>query len=295
MIFAPFLFKSRALRALKGNWQTALLISFLASLPLTLVQLLQVRLPSVSPTMSMETLVAAVQAVPDSTWALLYAASIFALLVTPLLTLGCNRYFIARLQGTELGLKCLFSRARIYVKSLGLHFLIYVKVFLWSLLLIVPGIIAALRYSMAPYYMAQQPELTIREAMDKSKNAMLHTKLSYFTLQLSFIGWSLMVTLVQLLLVDLSVIVALVAAQFLSLFIATYMNGACAAFYLAVSEPGGLEKAQADAARWMSQRMPNAGGGAWNRPSEPDDTNDAAGTDDADDSSDSDDGTDDTP
>ena len=131
--------------------------------------------------------------------------------------------------------------------------------------------------------------------MEKSKNAMQNTKMSYFTLQLSFIGWSLMVTLVQLLLIDISVIVALVAAQFISLFVATYMNGACAAFYLAVSEPGGLEKAQADAARWMSQRMPGANSGAGSRPNEPDNADDAPDSDDSSNASDSDDGTDDTP
>ena len=57
MIVSPYIFKSKALRALKGNWQTALLVSFCASLPLTLAQLYQAtRLPDPAAYASVEAL-----------------------------------------------------------------------------------------------------------------------------------------------------------------------------------------------------------------------------------------------
>ena len=45
-------------------------------------------------------------------------------------------------------------------------------VFLWALLLFIPGIIAAYRYALAPYLMAQYPEKGIRECVDESKALM---------------------------------------------------------------------------------------------------------------------------
>jgi hypothetical protein len=49
MIISPYIFKGKALRALKGNWQTALLVSFFAALPMTAAQLFQAtQLPSVA-------------------------------------------------------------------------------------------------------------------------------------------------------------------------------------------------------------------------------------------------------
>ena len=65
-------------------------------------------------------------------------------------------------------------------------------IFLWSLLLYVPGIIKACSYSQAMYIVAENPEIGAREAIDQSKAMMEGHKMEYFLLVLSFIGWALL-------------------------------------------------------------------------------------------------------
>jgi len=65
-------------------------------------------------------------------------------------------------------------------------------VLLWSLLLIVPGIIAAFRYSMSFYILADNPDMGIMEAINESKRMMRGNKWKFFCLNLSFIGWAIL-------------------------------------------------------------------------------------------------------
>lgn len=65
---------------------------------------------------------------------------------------------------------------------------------LWTLLLIVPGIIAAISYSMVPYILADEvnEKTDVMYAIKKSKNMMIGYKWDYFVFLLSFIGWILL-------------------------------------------------------------------------------------------------------
>mgnify|MGYP004457502245 FL=1 len=65
-------------------------------------------------------------------------------------------------------------------------------VMLWSFLLIIPGIIAALSYSQATFLMLDDPELSALDAIRQSKALMRGHKGEYFTLCLSFFGWLLL-------------------------------------------------------------------------------------------------------
>lgn len=68
-------------------------------------------------------------------------------------------------------------------------------VFLWSLLLIVPGIIAGYSYAMTQYILAENPELSASEALGKSKEMMAGNRWRLFCLQFSFIGWDILAAL----------------------------------------------------------------------------------------------------
>ena len=82
-----------------------------------------------------------------------------------------------------------YSPASIYfLKAMGLNLFMALFIWLWSLLFIVPGIIAAYRYRLAPYLMAENPNLGIREAVNMSKELMAGHKWRLFCLNLSFIG-----------------------------------------------------------------------------------------------------------
>ena len=70
-----------------------------------------------------------------------------------------------------------------------------IYVFLWSLLFVIPGIVAGYSYAMTDYILAEQPELTASEALSRSKEMMYGNRWRLFCLQFSFIGWSLLCTL----------------------------------------------------------------------------------------------------
>ena len=65
-------------------------------------------------------------------------------------------------------------------------------VFLWSLLFVIPGIIASFSYAMTGYILAENPELTPSEAIERSKRMMSGNRWRLFCLQLSFIGWDIL-------------------------------------------------------------------------------------------------------
>ena len=61
--------------------------------------------------------------------------------------------------------------------------------FLWALLLIVPGIIKGLSYSMTCFVLRDNPDMKNNEAIELSMKMMDGHKLDLFILELSFIGW----------------------------------------------------------------------------------------------------------
>lgn len=60
---------------------------------------------------------------------------------------------------------------------------------LWSLLLVVPGIIAAYRYRMALFLLLDNPEKSALACISESKRMMTGRKAELFVMDLSFIGW----------------------------------------------------------------------------------------------------------
>lgn len=78
------------------------------------------------------------------------------------------------------------------LKLLALYLLEGLFVFLWSLLLVIPGLIAAYRYRMARYLLLDNPQLGAMESLRLSKQMMKGHKWELFVLDLSFIGWRLL-------------------------------------------------------------------------------------------------------
>ena len=87
---------------------------------------------------------------------------------------------------------------------------------LWSILLVIPGIIKSLGYSMTPFLMVENPTLTAKEAIKLSQEKMMGHKWELFCMSLSFIGWSILATL---------------TGGIGYIFLNPYMNAAYAAFY----------------------------------------------------------------
>ncbi len=79
-----------------------------------------------------------------------------------------------------------------YIHQVVTEFLKHIFIILWILLLIVPGIIMAIAYSMTEYIMVDRPDLSPMEAIRESKRLMNGHKMEFFIFWLSFIGWALL-------------------------------------------------------------------------------------------------------
>ena len=79
-----------------------------------------------------------------------------------------------------------------FERSFLVELLMNIYIFLWALLLIVPGIVKSYSYAMAPYLMHDHPEMTASQAIDESMRLMEGNKMRLFMLDLSFIGWWLL-------------------------------------------------------------------------------------------------------
>lgn len=82
-----------------------------------------------------------------------------------------------------------------YGKVFVLSLLSFIYTFLWSCLLVIPGIIKYYSYIMAPYILEDDPSLGGNAAITKSKEMMKGHRWELFCLQLSFIGWGLLTCL----------------------------------------------------------------------------------------------------
>ena len=89
----------------------------------------------------------------------------------------------------------LFNGFKDFTRNFVAYLLVALYTMLWTLLLIVPGIIAAISYSQVFYLMAEDPNLQASDAITMSKNMMNGHKTDYFLLMLSFIGWALLCAL----------------------------------------------------------------------------------------------------
>lgn len=70
-----------------------------------------------------------------------------------------------------------------------------IYIILWMFLLIIPGIIKAYSYSMAPYIVKDNPEIGADAAIRESMKMMKGYKMKLFLLDLSFIGWAILALL----------------------------------------------------------------------------------------------------
>ena len=101
---------------------------------------------------------------------------------------GLNRFF-EKSRGVKTGFGELFVPLKNCV-NVGFTMLwMGIKVFLWSLLLIVPGIIKSYEYSMVPYILAENPSISGKRAFQISKAMTKGHKWDLFVLELSFILW----------------------------------------------------------------------------------------------------------
>lgn len=82
-----------------------------------------------------------------------------------------------------------FNSSKIFFKQVGVVVLNTILCALWAILLVVPGIIKGLAYSMYPYVLRDEPDLSVWQTLKKSEAIMKGYKGKLFLMYLSFVGW----------------------------------------------------------------------------------------------------------
>ena len=124
-----------------------------------------------------------------------FAADLYSILVSGAFTMGYSVFILNLFRGKEVDYSQLFCGFERIAKTMGLYLYICLFVLLWSFLFLIPGIIAALRYSQSFFILADHPDMPITEIVNESKRMMRGNKAKYFCLALSFFGWFLLASI----------------------------------------------------------------------------------------------------
>ena len=121
--------------------------------------------------------------------------SILTSLLSVLLGAGFAMYCMAIRRGEWAEYLTLFDGFSFVGKLIALTIVTYAFIWLWSMLFVIPGIVAAYRYRFATYNLYENPGISIMEALDMSKRQTMGYKGQIFALDLSYIGWILLASL----------------------------------------------------------------------------------------------------
>lgn len=170
-------FRQQALGALDGHWKPSVLATFVY-----VVIVLAVSAGS------------SVTELQPSLAALAIISSLVSILVLAPIEVGYYNAFRLLFKGESDD--CLNNMFSIgfgkYGRNLGGMLLYGIVICLWTLLLIIPGIIMSFAYLMTPFILNDRPDLSVGQALKLSRTMMKGHKWQLFCLELSFIGWALL-------------------------------------------------------------------------------------------------------
>lgn len=187
-------YRARAREALRGRWKRMTWLTFLAML---------LGAGTVGGTSSVGVSSSDFEGmfegqIPPEMWAVLAVLSVVLMCISlwfffmgSFVRVGYTGMLSRAVDGETPRAGMLFPRG-IYWKSIGLAFMKGLYIALWSMLLVIPGIIAAYRYAMADYILYQNPEMGVMDALRESKQRMVGRKWRMFCLEISFIGWQML-------------------------------------------------------------------------------------------------------
>ena len=121
--------------------------------------------------------------------------ALFSIFVTDALTVGVSRYFIKNTDSKPSFGETFSGFKTKYGRNIGTLLLVGIKTFLWTLLFVIPGIIKTYEYAIIPYILADDPEISSKDAFKKAKQMMKGNKWRLFKLNFSFIGWGILCVL----------------------------------------------------------------------------------------------------
>ena len=200
--------RAQARERLEGQWGTFVLMTFLMLVIQTILQI-PGYIGSLLEVLSPENVLASLSFSNIS--------NILSLLALPL-SWGLTVSLLRNHREESVDIENLFDgfRGGRYTRVFCALFLVNLFTFLWTLLLIIPGIMKAFSYALTPYIIMDEPKLTARQAITRSCEIMQGRRWKLFCLYLSFIGWG---------------ILSILTFGIGFLWLAPYMNASIAAFY----------------------------------------------------------------
>ena len=206
--------RARARENLRGHWKVSVAAAFVAAIFGALVATSGSNM-QITKQLSEETDLKGL-AMMAAAAAGLGTFNLLRLILGGVVQLGYSKFLLAQHDGTDYEVKDLFSQFDRFSVGFLQLFLRELYVILWTLLLIIPGIIKGFSYAMTPFILADHPELTASQAIRRSQELMQGHKGELFVLGLTFIGWNMLSAL---------------TLGIGSLWVNPYMNAAYAAFY----------------------------------------------------------------
>jgi uncharacterized membrane protein len=149
-------------------------------------------------------------------------SSFYSLFIIIPVTAGANWMFLKLVRDNEyLDVNNIFKAFQIWTRVITTYILIGAYVLLWTLCLIIPGIIASIAYSQAPFIILDDPDINPADALRLSKRMMEGYKWDYLRFVLSYIGW---------------IFLGAITFGIGMLWVQSYIFAGNAAFYLTVKE-----------------------------------------------------------
>lgn len=147
-------------------------------------------------------------------------AGVIYFVLGSVIAIGYSGFNLNLVDHNNPGFETLFAFFSHWKTAAAARFLKSLYTLLWTLLFIIPGIVASYSYAMTEYILAENPNMTAGEAIAVSKEMMTGNRWRLFCLQISFIGWSFLCSL---------------TLGIGNLWLTPYKNAATAAFYREVS------------------------------------------------------------
>lgn len=188
-------YKLTAKHTLQGNWKNAVLVTFVAALLGGIISGSNISLTFNVDADDLRYMPEFVVAYIRTVAPIALCMGLAQCILGGTVRLGYCGYLLKLYDGEEAKLEDLFSEMDRWIEGFCLSLLQGLFVALWSMLLVIPGIIAAYRYAMAPFILYENPHMSASDAINESKSLMDGRKMDLFILNLSFIGWSLLAAL----------------------------------------------------------------------------------------------------
>lgn len=166
--------RALAFQALKGNWWIAIGAALLTTLLI------------VGPAFFIQ------QLMDGRTSFEAFLVNIENILIGAPITLGLILFMFSLFRKQEAQIGQIFNGFEYFTKAVMLRIVTSFFIMLWTFCLIIPGIIASIKYSQAFYILAEDPSKGVMQCIEESKGMMYGNKAKYFSLVLSFFGWALL-------------------------------------------------------------------------------------------------------